>query len=1024
MKKITMLFAALLACVGVMKAQTVMGLTELPTTAVDLSTTDLTTGYYLIKQTNTAKTTGFLKAASEAVDVSVAPNGTPTAGADTEAAYIWYVEVAEDGKFSVSTANKVAGWQAPTQKGKKLVAYDSKATTLELEKDFASLNGTTQTLVKAYWSDQSCYSYVHDSGNVLGSWNDQNTASLYYIEFYAVPAEDLIVYDPVGVAKAELSSYIAEVSAGLGSKIALQTSDANAAGYLSSGGSADGNVEGNMIDGKNDTFYGSPWGGSIAGVDYQYWQVDLGDEGVSMKEFVFSYVTRANGDDTPYSIVVKGSNDGSSFENLATISEGLPQSGNASYTSSTVSNPSSYRYLRFDVTDARKGNGANPGHAAGGHTTQRTFALAEFELINKDEASWSEHEKAIKTAIDAAQEVLDNDDATVEAVAEALHNVKVAEVVKPVYPFTVTTDDESPVLYAIKSGRGDAYWYTYDATDGKIALSQYTGAQEQQWFFKEVLTEDYQYAVQLYPYADATKAMSYENTNNAAAKIVAQVPGTEGWTNLWVSVSTDGAAPYGLQTYDKKNYLSNNGGTTNKMGMWNAAPASDSGTAMYFSTPAEVLQALIDAAESMYAGEGLVGGGTVESISALKEAVATAQANMGNNIYSTEALQAAIDGIETIQPEEGKYYTIVSATEDARNGQMMYVNHSGNMHFCLEYNDSTLFQFVSAGEGKFYLYNAVGKSYLSTAKGHGDGQEESKAATTEEAKAVTISNLYKANVVKIVPEGGAMMHAQSSGASIVGWNAAENVEVSASAWTIVEVDIAELTQIKVTAENGETWADLTEVNATLQLTAAVTPNVGTDYTITWSSDAEELISISETGLVTLLDYCPTYRLVTITATMDNGKKATFDLNVMTEAAPGAVTEIVLVGPASGELIGPKGTTCQIEAMVFPETAADKTLTWTYSCSWCECISVDQNGLVTIISDNTEDGGMVTITATASNGVSATCYLAVTIEKGNIDTAIESVEAESETVIYDLLGRRVEKMEKGGIYIVNGKKVIK
>ena len=39
-----------------------------------------------------------------------------------------------------------------------------------------------------------------------------------------------------------------------------------------------------------------------------------------------------------------------------------------------------------------------------------------------------------------------------------------------------------------------------------------------------------------------------------------------------------------------------------------------------------------------------------------------------------------------------------------------------------------------------------------------------------------------------------------------------------------------------------------------------------------------------------------------------------------------------------------------------------------------------------------------------------------------ETSIESVETEMETVIYDLSGRRVEKMEKG-IYIVNGKKVV-
>ena len=45
------------------------------------------------------------------------------------------------------------------------------------------------------------------------------------------------------------------------------------------------------------------------------------------------------------------------------------------------------------------------------------------------------------------------------------------------------------------------------------------------------------------------------------------------------------------------------------------------------------------------------------------------------------------------------------------------------------------------------------------------------------------------------------------------------------------------------------------------------------------------------------------------------------------------------------------------------------------------------------------------------------------ERGEGTTSIEQVAADAELVIYDLAGRRVEKMEKG-IYIVNGKKVIK
>ena len=39
------------------------------------------------------------------------------------------------------------------------------------------------------------------------------------------------------------------------------------------------------------------------------------------------------------------------------------------------------------------------------------------------------------------------------------------------------------------------------------------------------------------------------------------------------------------------------------------------------------------------------------------------------------------------------------------------------------------------------------------------------------------------------------------------------------------------------------------------------------------------------------------------------------------------------------------------------------------------------------------------------------------------TGIESVEAEAEQTIYDLTGRKIESITKGGIYIVNGKKVV-
>lgn len=55
---------------------------------------------------------------------------------------------------------------------------------------------------------------------------------------------------------------------------------------------------------------------------------------------------------------------------------------------------------------------------------------------------------------DAAQAVVDDANSTAAAINEQYKTLKLATVEKPTYPFTITTDDENPALYVIKSGRG------------------------------------------------------------------------------------------------------------------------------------------------------------------------------------------------------------------------------------------------------------------------------------------------------------------------------------------------------------------------------------------------------------------------------------------------------------------------------------------------------------------------------------------------------------------------------------------
>ena len=149
------------------------------------------------------------------------------------------------------------------------------------------------------------------------------------------------------------------------------------------------------------------------------------------------------------------------------------------------------------------------------------------------------------------------------------------------YPFKVTTDAENPELYAIKSGRGDAYWWTYNPTDSLIYLSAYAYDDSQYWYFMEVTEGEATY-LQLYPALGEGKAMGYKDTSAGAAKVWSVTPGTEGYDCRWIFDNNGGKAPYGLKTSNGSIWLSNYGGAAYKMGFWTNGPAGDGGSAMYF----------------------------------------------------------------------------------------------------------------------------------------------------------------------------------------------------------------------------------------------------------------------------------------------------------------------------------------------------------------------------------------------------------------------------------------------------------
>ena len=199
MKKFTFVFSLLLMLVTTAMAQgtytVITGLNSVPSEKIAPS--QVTTGYYLLKQVNDnndcagGQGVGWIKAANEnAGGQSATSKGT--GDNPTDVTFIWYVEVvdAENKLITISTANKKAAWQLPANSKyeKGLIAYANR-TTLQYH-DVAAVDlgqgANTPKDGSAFISNYPVTSYIHFSGNNLGSWTSSGANSTYMVEFYPI----------------------------------------------------------------------------------------------------------------------------------------------------------------------------------------------------------------------------------------------------------------------------------------------------------------------------------------------------------------------------------------------------------------------------------------------------------------------------------------------------------------------------------------------------------------------------------------------------------------------------------------------------------------------------------------------------------------------------------------------------------------------------------------------------------------------------------------------------------------------
>lgn len=396
-----------------------------------------------------------------------------------------------------------------------------------------------------------------------------------------------------------------------------------------------------------------------------------------------------------------------------------------------------------------------------------------------------------------------------------------------------------------------------------------------------------------------------------------------------------------------------------------------------------------------------IGSYSQESVDALKALIQEIEVAIGNEPTQAEVneleikLANAMSALKIVAPQAGKFYNIFSACNDSRGGQHIYVSDDAGLKFGTIGNGiGNVFQFVPvAGEdGQYYLYSVERNLYLSTNKKHAQGQAKAEYAVTSRAKAITIENMGKDNIVKLTPVGGSMLHAQADGSLIVSWDNSD--PASASAWRIVEVEnMAEQTFTLSVGELGYSTLYL-PFDAVMPTFEGEEDGVYVVKQVTSEGDAIHMEKIegivpANTGVIVKApqgEYVFTYSETKGTATsMLTG--TTVDKNVTADASQ----EYYILSHEEGEVAFFKTRTSPVEV-------GDEFYDLFYNNAFKAYLPIAQGSAARMLVFRF---GTVT-------GITET-------ENGNVET--------ENSPVFDLSGRRVQKAQKG-IFIVNGKKVVR
>lgn len=388
------------------------------------------------------------------------------------------------------------------------------------------------------------------------------------------------------------------------------------------------------------------------------------------------------------------------------------------------------------------------------------------------------------------------------------------------------------------------------------------------------------------------------------------------------------------------------------------------------------------------------------------------------------ALVTANDALTFNLPEAGKYYVLRSACTQANycTDALAYVdpaNPTQRIYWSkgkAETDATAIWTITPNGDGTFAVRN------LHT----GTAVSKFSERLTDAAGSVTLTSLdYKTGELKLTA-GGTIMHAQQTGSIIVSWNADKG---SASAWNIKEV--TDLSEVGYALN----MSQYEQASLYLAYPAIIPDGITAYYATTENAD---ITDVATGGKITLTPITGNV-LPAETGVILRGAQGAYNFNLSTDDAGRAPDGKLFMGSPYKKLV--QGVANYKYYLFGARTMGDGSKKVGLFMTWLEYLA-DGTTSYTRDTGKTDDQGHAITenvsTAGTDNGgyfyVSANkIYMPWNTAKGaapafyfNFDgttTGVDGIENvwDRNTGIYDLQGRRVNRIEQSGIYVINGQK---